>query len=287
MEAAKQPRVPKWPFLLGDGIMLGLAYFIYWQGATPLPLAEIIAGSVCVVLGALLAVSPFVLEYWALLKAIEISTLGTAMEKIQNLETLSAHIGSATSHWQLAHEDAEKTSRAAREISERMAAELKDFTEFLQKTNDSEKATLRLEVEKLHRAETDWLQTLMRVLDHVYALHLAAERSGQPQLAGQIASFQSACRETARKVGLLPFVAGPAEKFDPTSHQTAGGITPDEGAPIAETLATGYSFQGRHLRSALVKLAGNPSEPQASGQTNSTSPQSSLPLETAGSVANG
>ena len=36
-----RPSVPKWPFFLGDAILLGLAYFIYWQGATPLPLAEI------------------------------------------------------------------------------------------------------------------------------------------------------------------------------------------------------------------------------------------------------
>ena len=122
MEAGNQPRVPKWPFLLGDAIMLGLAYFIYWQGAVPLPLAEIIAGGVCVVLGAVLAIVPFLLDYRALMKVIEVSTLGDAMEKIQNLETLSAHIGSATSHWQLAHEDVEKTSAAAREISERMEA---------------------------------------------------------------------------------------------------------------------------------------------------------------------
>jgi len=281
MEAGKQPRVPKWPFFLGDAIMLGLAYFIYWQGTAPLPLAEIIAGGLCVILGALLAVTPFVMDYRALLKTIEISALGGAMEKIQNLETLSAHIGSATSHWQLAHEDAEKTSAAAREISNQMATELKDFKEFLLQANDSEKVTLRLEVEKLRRSETEWLQTLMRVLDHVYALHLAAERSGQPQLASQIGSFQNACRDTARKVGLLPFVAGPAEAFDPKRHQTAGGVTPAEGTPIAETLATGYTFQGRQVRLALVKLGGTARDPLASVPGNAASAKTGSPLETA------
>lgn len=132
MDEGRYPRVPKWPFFLGDAIMLGLAFFIYWQGAAPLPLAEILAGSLCVLLGALLAVTPFVMEYRALLKTIEVSALGGAMEKIQNLETLSAHIGSATSHWELAHEAAEKTSTSARQISEQMAIELKDFKEFLQ-----------------------------------------------------------------------------------------------------------------------------------------------------------
>jgi len=279
MEAGKQPRVPRWPFFLGDAIMLGLAYFIYWQGTTPLPLAEIIAGAVCVFLGALLAVAPFLMEYRAGLKAFELGTLGTATEKIQNLTTLSAHIGSATSHWQLAQQNAEKTAAAARQISEQMATELKEFKEFLAHATDSEKATLRLEVEKLRRNETDWLQTLTRVMDHVYALHVAAERSGQPQLVNQIGSFQNACRETARKVGLVPFVASPSEKFDPKRHQTAGGTQPPEGSPIAESLATGYTYQGRQLRPALVRLVTTARDlPQA---TTPTPDQSNLPLEPA------
>jgi molecular chaperone GrpE (heat shock protein) len=278
MDEGRYPRVPKWPFFLGDAIMLGLAFFIYWQGAAPLPLAEILAGSLCVLLGALLAVTPFVMEYRALLKTIEVSALGGAMEKIQNLETLSAHIGSATSHWELAHEAAEKTSTSARQISEQMAIELKDFKEFLQQANENEKATLRLEVEKLRRGETEWVQTLIRVMDHIYALHVAAERSGQPQLSGQIGNFQNACRETARKVGLVPFVAGPAEKFDAKRHQTAGGNQPAEGTPITETLATGYTYQGRQLRSALVKVAGSSREVQPPTR-GSSADQSSLPLE--------
>ena len=282
MDEGRHTGVPKWPFLLGDAIMLGLAYFIYWQGATPLPLAELIGGGVCVLLGAGLAIVPFVLDYRALLKSLELSTLGTAMEKIQNLETLSAHIGSATSHWQLAHEDAEKTSAAAREISDRMATELKDFKEFIQKASDTEKATLRLEVEKLRRAEHDWLQTLVRLMDHVYALHLAAERSGQPQLAGQIGSFQNACRDAVRKVGLVPFLAGPAEKFDPKRHQTAGGNPPPEGTPILETLATGYTFQSRQIRPALVRVTGAAhSESPIPASASSAQEQSNLPLEPA------
>jgi molecular chaperone GrpE (heat shock protein) len=122
----------------------------------------------------------------------------------------------------------------------------------------------------------------MRVMDHIYALHLAAERSGQPQLASQIGSFQNACRETARKVGLLPFVAGPAEKFDPKRHQTAGGIAPEAGAPIAETLAVGYTFQGRQLRPALVRIANAPRESQPIAPADAPADQSSLPLESAG-----
>ena len=49
-----------------------------------------------------------------------------------------------------------------------------DHDEFLAKANDSEKGFLRLEVDKLKRAEGEWLQTLVRILDHVNALHQGA-----------------------------------------------------------------------------------------------------------------
>ena len=63
-----------------------------------------------------------------------------------------------------------------------MTGEVRQFTEFMQKMNDSEKAALRLEVEKLRRGEGEWLQVLVRILDHVFALHAAAVRSGEPKV---------------------------------------------------------------------------------------------------------
>jgi len=62
---------------------------------------------------------------------------------------------------------------------------------------------LELETAKLRRAEGDWLQVTVRILDHVFALYVAAARSGQPRLAEQIAAFQNACRDAARRVGLV------------------------------------------------------------------------------------
>ena len=93
----------------------------------------------------------------------------------------------------------------------------------MQKMNDSEKATLRLEVEKLHRGETEWLQVLVRILDHVFALHTAAVRTGDPKFAEPITNFQNACRDIVRRIGLTPFIAEPDEQFNAERHQFAGG----------------------------------------------------------------
>ena len=174
----------------------------------------------------------------------------------------------------------------AREITERMAAEVRDFTGFMQKINEGEKSTLRLEAEKLRRAETDWLQVLVHVLDHVHALHTGAARSGQPRLVEQLTHFQNACRDAARRVGLLAFAASPGEKFDTQRHQSANGDkTPPAGAVIAEALAPGYTLQGRLVRPALVRVTGDGSSETAPTQSPAASAeQNQLPLEASGPV---
>lgn len=264
----KELKVPKWPFFLGDAIMLGLAYYIYWQaGKLPLDRWELTALGVCAALGALLGILPYLLEYravlkyGALIKLIETSSLCAATEKISNLESCVAQLTSATDYLQTAQTQADKTAGMAKEITDRMTAEVREFTEFLQKANDSEKGTLRLEAEKLRRAEAEWLGVLVHILDHVFALTSAAERSGQQKIITQLNQFQNACRDAARRVGLSPLLATPGDAFDPQRHQLREGGEPPPGATIGEVLATGFSFQSKLIRPVTVLVkAVEPSE---------------------------
>ena len=283
-------KVPKWPFLVADALLMFFAYYYVLHAALPVHHWEIAAG--CVAFGAVLGVIPYYLDYRAMGKILEANTLGTVAEKLQNLETLAAQIGSSTAHWAVIQEtvqaEAGKTTGAARQIAEQMAKEARQFSDLMQKMNDSEKATLRLEVEKLHRAEGEWLQVLVRILDHVFALHAGAVRTGDPTFIEPIMNFQNACRETVRRLGLTPFVAEPDEPFNPERHQVARGgpkLTAD--ALIAETIGTGYTFQGKLLRPALVRLreanqpAGKPGltlESAAAGKPDAESVDAELPL---------
>jgi molecular chaperone GrpE (heat shock protein) len=263
-------KIPKWPFLLGDALLMAFAYFFVLHGPKPSAHWEIPAA--CVALGAILGCLPFILDYRAIVKVIETSALGSITEKIQDLEKLAAQISAATNEWMNAQTLAEKTSAGAKEISDKMASEVREFSEFMQKINDSEKSALRLEVEKMRRGEAEWLQVVVRILDHVFLLHAAAARSGQPQVAGQISQFQNACRDAARRVGLTPFVAAPDEPFNAERHRTIDDSKPAAGAIVAETVGAGFTFQGKLLRPALVKLHEKNSEtekkelPEQSGE---------------------
>lgn len=251
-------KISKWPFLAANAALLGVAAGVIWKAAHPISQVEIAVAAGCVALGALLGCLPFILEYRATKKLVEINALGTVAEQLQDLKKYSAQIATATDQWALVQDatksSAEKTAASAREIADRMATEIREFNEFQAKLNDSEKGALRLEVEKLRRAEGEWLQVVVRILDHIFALHNAAARSGQPELAEQITNFQNACRDAARRVGLTPFAAEPDEKFDAQKHRAHGVENPPADAIAAETLAPGLTFQGRLIRPALVRL---------------------------------
>jgi molecular chaperone GrpE (heat shock protein) len=121
----------------------------------------------------------------------------------------------------------------------------------------------------------------VRILDHVFVLHAAAARSGQPKLAEQIANFQNACRDAARRIGLVPFSAEPEEAFNTERHQAVGAEEkPSAGAVVAETVGAGYTFQGRLLRPALVRLREpNPPGKNPAGGTETPETASANPPE--------
>ena len=234
---------------------MGAAIVIVFQGRAPLELWQGVVCASTVGLGALLSVTPFVLEYRTMVRLTEADALLTATEQLKNLEVIGGKISAATSQWQEVQEHSTRTANAAKQIAEQMAAEVAAFTEFMKKANDSERATLRLEVEKLRRAEQDWAQVVMRTLDHVFALNQAAVRAGQPALVEQLGNFQNACRDVARRVGLVPFEVAPGQPFDAGRHRLADGqAAPPPGTPAGDTIASGYTYQGQLLRPALVTL---------------------------------
>lgn len=283
MNDRRVPSLSKWPFYVADLLLLGLALWILKHYPHPLPLWPATLMAACVGAAALLGVWPHRMEYQTAVKFAEADGLTSAVSEIRNVQTLGEMIRLATGQWQGVQDQAAKTVSAAKEIAERMAAEARAFADFMHKANDSEKATLRLEIDKLRRGEGQWLQVLVHLLDHVFALYQAGARSGQANLLEQLGHFQEACRDIARRVGLTPFEAPPDAPFDAEKHQVVEGQPqPPPDARIAQTLATGYTFQGALLRRSVVALQDGASGEAPALQSELSETQ---PLETAiGSV---
>ena len=274
MREPTESGLSRWPFYLGDLLLVGVAAVFIFRGDGPLSVWAMFACVVAVGGGAWLAVTPFLVEYRAANRIAESANLQAALERFANLETLANQIQNATGRWQTAQEQADKTVATAGEIAGRISTEAKAFVDFLQKTNDGEKANLRLETEKLHRAEGESLQVITRILDHVFALHQAGVRSGQPGLIEQLGQFQNACRDAARRLGLVPFAVPPDDLFDEKVHQLADPSQPlPPASRVADTIATGYTCQGQLLRRALVTLCpGAPDDAKPTDASNASPP---------------
>src|SRR2546423_13289619 len=100
MHDQQAPRLPKWPFLLGDALLLGCAFFVYSQSKLPMPVGAMSLAAACVTAGALFAIVPFLLEYRAAMKLAEAAGLTTVVAQIQSLEQIARQISSAAELWQ-------------------------------------------------------------------------------------------------------------------------------------------------------------------------------------------
>src|SRR4030095_401444 len=168
-------------------------------------------------------------EYQTITKLAEADRLSDAAARLSQLDQLADRIAGATGQWQAIQERADQTAENSRKVVDRLAREAETFATAVSRSSEGEKQTLKLEVEKLRRAEGDWVQTVGRIMAHLFAFHVAAVRSGHSAVTEQIDRFHSACREALRRVGFLPIVATPDEPFDPRRHHTVDGSRPAQG----------------------------------------------------------
>jgi molecular chaperone GrpE (heat shock protein) len=256
----------KWPFFLADAVLSGIAGYLLYRTLPPQNTWQLVLAAACLAAGAWgawLWITPFLVEFRANVASSDSAELASAVEQIRDLQAVAGQIQLATTQWQSCQDLSARTVGAAREIADQIGAEGRQFMQFVEKAHDQDRANMRLEIEKLRRSESDWLQVTIRLLDHIYALNMAASRSGQQNIIQQLSQFQNACRDVARRVGLVPFVPQKDEAYNPQAHQLADTKEAAETKPeIAETVATGFTYQGQLLRKAVVILQKLQPDPQ-------------------------
>jgi len=259
MSDAKPP-LPLWPFILVDALFLGLAALLLKFGHHPLPWQEGGLLILCGALGAWSFVTPFLRRSADEQAFSQAKLLAEATGQIQKLDQLAGQIKGATHQWLELQSNTAQAADSAKKVAEQITAEAQAFSEFMQRVSETERNHLRLEVEKLRRSEGERLQVITHVLDHVFALFQAARQSGQPALLEQIGQFHNACREAARRIGLVQTAGQAGETYDPKLHQVPDSISPAENALVADTVVAGYTYQGQLLRRPVVALKMNNDE---------------------------
>lgn len=253
------PQIQKWPFFAADGLFLALAGgIVVAGGGLALEGWELSLVAVCMGLGSAFGVWPFLAEYREESRRFEAREFGSVLEQVRRLEEVGKLVSESAGQWQEMAEQGEGVSKAAEEMAVRVREERERFREIAEKTNDKERDHWRLEAEKLRRSEREWLGVLAGIMYHVFALHRAGRSSGQAKLIQQLDGFQGACLDICRRVGLSQHVVKAGEAFDPKIHKTEEGRPMPKNPIVRETLAPGFSFQGRRAYLPLVALAEGP-----------------------------
>ena len=146
----------------------------------------------CVAGGALLGIAPFLLEYDALVKVAEAGALTTVVSATEepgghrqpNQRRDRQVAGRAGAGGQ-----DRRGGQGNRGSDDRRSAGVHGIHEARQRQRAGQRCGWRWRSSR--RGEGEWLQVLVRMLDHVYALHQGASRSGQPKLIEQVGNFQN------------------------------------------------------------------------------------------------
>ncbi len=255
MSDVSVPTVSKWPFLLGDLLLVAVAVAISWQcHVKAIPNSPSYVGLIvaAVALGAWLLCRPFLVDHETAVRATEQTNLAGTLAQIRHLEGAGQQISGAVAQLAAAGNSFGAVEAAARELSTKLAQERLEFTQFLTTVNDQEKQVTRLEIEKLRRGEQEGLQVIVHLLDHTFALFQAGARSGQPGLMQQLGNFRSACLDAVRRLGVVAHEAEAGAAFNPEIHESHDGQEVPPGTLIAGTFACGYTFRGTPLRRMVV-----------------------------------
>ena len=255
MSSIELPKIKIVPFLLADLVLILTAGLLIHYAEKPLTVGMAAIILSCVALAAWIGVFPFLKQYKADQAFGEAASLASTVEQIKYLQEVATQITQVTGYWQTMQDQSEKTLNAASEVTDKMVSEARSFQEFMVRANDQEKAHLKLEADKLHRGEKEWLQVNTFIIDHIVALHQAAMASGAPDLIHQIGSFQKVCFDAWRRVGLSCHLPKPGAPFDPNIHRIPGTKElPPEGSIIEKVVAGALQYQGKWIRPGLVHV---------------------------------
>jgi hypothetical protein len=257
---ADTPRMPKWPFLAGDALLVGLALVVGSYAHNPFAGKPLILIFACVALGAVLGTWPFIADY-------ERKRNETLDERQRGLETLAQTITSSAEQISIAAqslsgiaETAAKNFKLAEQLPARLQEKMDEIKQRLAEVSVASKESSAPE----HVAESERLATTADHIRQAMAELAKLESTAQKNLAAagdkldakatqifkqldaRIAALSalakkfSASREPARgesldRLGTLSLSNGPAEQVESVEWASTAPLPEEKPVPVHAT----------------------------------------------------
>lgn len=177
------PRLPKLPFLVGDVALLLTALLIaefHPHPSAMLPLLLIVG---CVVLGAVLAVIPFLTDYARQQDEAARDLRHSLDAQLQRFQTAAAQLDGAVAHLNKLEETALKNLQVAERLPHKLQEKIAEFKQQLDQAGDGEKEALVQELTALRSSENERLETVAAKIHQTVADATALETALRKHLA--------------------------------------------------------------------------------------------------------
>lgn len=204
------PKLPKWPFLLGDALLLGTAWMIAHQSRDAFAGGPLIAVTTCVALGALLGVIPFLSDYAR--KQDE-----ALDDRQRSLESLSRTVAASSEQISIAagglHEITEiahRNLKAAEQLPHKLQEKIAEFKAELENANSEEREELEKELATLRAGESERLESIADKIAKATAEFSKLEASAQKHVTAGAEAIAKASAAASQATGNLQEKLGAA-----------------------------------------------------------------------------
>jgi hypothetical protein len=202
------PRLPLWPFLAGDAILLLAAWLLASQAPSPLDTATLATVAILVGIGAFVALIPFLLNYARRQDTLLIERQNQIAALARDITATAEQISIASGSLQGIAESATRLLKHADQLPARLQEKINEFKTRLNEVAVAENEALAQEINMLRASETERLETA-----------LAAIRDA----ASELATLETAVRQHA--LGIKDALAGAADVWEKSAHAAQESVT--------------------------------------------------------------
>jgi len=194
MNLEPAPRLPKLPFFIADAIILGAAVLLAKLSSQPLDSFTIGIIAVLVIIGAGLAVAPFIAAHLSDENEQLDRERQRVNDQVSRLHAATESLSRAAAQIKAVEEAVHKAARDAETLPYRMQEKLAEFNEALASKEDSDREALETELDELRATNSDQLKAVADKIAKAAADWTALEIATRKQLA----TAQTAATDAAK-----------------------------------------------------------------------------------------